>query len=153
MNTTPADAGSHAGEYAIDGGGLTATNYVFVEAPANATALTLQAAAVPSPVPVAPMLPPAALSAIAQMQGMVAVSLADEKPATLGEPSTVTAALGADGGVLGNGDNSAIDSAGSSDRDANVSSWEQGPVMDTRRTVGTTGMSLRIVDGGVRLPQ
>jgi hypothetical protein len=151
--TTPADAGSHAGEYAIDGGGLTATNYVFVEAPANATALTLQAVAVPPPVPVAPMLPPAALSAIAQMQGMVAVSLADEQPAAIGEPSTVTAALGADGGVLGNGDNSAIDSAGSSDRDANVSSWEQGPVMDTRRTVGTTGMSLRIVDGGVRLPQ
>ena len=43
--TTPATASSPAGSYAIDGGGLTAANYVFTQAPANATALTLTAAA------------------------------------------------------------------------------------------------------------
>jgi filamentous hemagglutinin family protein len=38
---TTAGAASAPGRYAIDGGGLTATNYVFVDAAANATALTL----------------------------------------------------------------------------------------------------------------
>ena len=38
---TPAASGSPAGHYAIDGGGLSATNYVFVQDADNATALTL----------------------------------------------------------------------------------------------------------------
>lgn len=42
--TTPATSSSQAGSYAIDGGGLTATNYVFTQASSNATALTLTAA-------------------------------------------------------------------------------------------------------------
>nr|WP_256701715.1 YDG domain-containing protein [Burkholderia sp. SRS-W-2-2016] len=42
--TTTATRSSAAGTYAIDGGGLTAANYVFAEAPGNATALTLAAA-------------------------------------------------------------------------------------------------------------
>jgi hypothetical protein len=40
--TTPATATSAPGDYPIDGSGLTSVNYVFVQAPANATALTLQ---------------------------------------------------------------------------------------------------------------
>ncbi|WP_231638312.1 MBG domain-containing protein, partial [Piscinibacter sakaiensis] len=39
--TTPATATSPAGAYAVDGGGLSATNYVFTQAPGNATALTV----------------------------------------------------------------------------------------------------------------
>ncbi len=40
--TAPANAGSAPGRYAIDGSGLSAANYAFVQAPGNATALTLQ---------------------------------------------------------------------------------------------------------------
>src|SRR3546814_882950 len=39
--TSIADQFSPVGNYAIDGGGLTATNYVFVQDPGNATALTV----------------------------------------------------------------------------------------------------------------
>ena len=39
--TTPATPGSPRGAYRIEGGGLTAGNYVFVQAPNNSTALTL----------------------------------------------------------------------------------------------------------------
>jgi filamentous hemagglutinin family protein len=42
--TTSANTSSSAGSYAIDGAGLTAANYVFTEAPANETALTITAA-------------------------------------------------------------------------------------------------------------
>gem|GEM_PF-4880784 len=48
--TTPATAGSPAGRYAISGGGLAASNYLFVQDAANASALTLRAAAVGDPV-------------------------------------------------------------------------------------------------------
>jgi filamentous hemagglutinin family protein len=48
--TTPAGAASPAGLYAINGGGLSALNYGFVQDAANATALTLRAAAVSDPV-------------------------------------------------------------------------------------------------------
>jgi len=39
---TPANGASPAGTYPIDGSGLTAKNYILVQAPPNATALTLQ---------------------------------------------------------------------------------------------------------------
>jgi hypothetical protein len=41
---TPAKAGAIPGTYAIDGSGLTAENYVFVQSPVNAAALTITAA-------------------------------------------------------------------------------------------------------------
>jgi filamentous hemagglutinin family protein len=41
--TTPATSSSAPGQYAIDGSGLAATNYAFVQAAGNATALTLNA--------------------------------------------------------------------------------------------------------------
>ena len=40
--SSPATAKSESGLYPIAGSGLTATNYIFVQAPANATALTVQ---------------------------------------------------------------------------------------------------------------
>jgi filamentous hemagglutinin family protein len=48
--STPATADSPAGHYAINGGGLEARNYVFAQAPGNATALTLRAPGGPAPV-------------------------------------------------------------------------------------------------------
>jgi hypothetical protein len=45
--TTTAGAGSAPGLYAIDGNGLTASNYVFAQAASNANALTLKAGAPP----------------------------------------------------------------------------------------------------------
>lgn len=69
------------GQYAIDGGGLTASNYLFIQAPANATALTLTQSSVsppsqpPSTVPPPslppPTVPPAVLEATAELQSDV----------------------------------------------------------------------------------
>src|SRR3546814_20075436 len=42
--TSTADEFSGIGNYAINGGGLTSTNYVFVQDPGNATALTIEPA-------------------------------------------------------------------------------------------------------------
>ena len=49
---TPATAVSPAGTYAIDGSGLSARNYVFVQAAGNATALHLLASDAPGPIAV-----------------------------------------------------------------------------------------------------
>ncbi|MFN9044142.1 MAG: YDG domain-containing protein [Betaproteobacteria bacterium] len=46
--TTPATLASPAGRYAIEGSGLSARNYVFVQAPGNADALTLTLAFLPT---------------------------------------------------------------------------------------------------------
>jgi filamentous hemagglutinin family protein len=54
--TSPATAASDVGGYAINGGGLTAANYVFTQAAGNATALTITP--VPSPPPTPPPAPP-----------------------------------------------------------------------------------------------
>jgi len=162
--TTPADAGSRAGQYAIDGGGLTADNYLFVEAPGNATALTLQPAAAP-PVPIpppAPLPPPPAplppvtstptlpsggSSAIAAMQATLQMPPA-ESPDALAAPVTLIAAQ--DVASLGASGDIGFDSIGGGG-DPEGSSGSQPPVADIRRMIGTT--PLRIVSGGVRLPQ
>jgi hypothetical protein len=162
--TTPANAGSRAGQYAIDGGGLTAANYVFVEAPGNATALTLLAAAVPPmppPIPTPPpappvpsvSLPPGALSALAGLQAMMLVSPPAEPPASLDQPVTlIGSAQGVDSGTLGAGGSADVDTMGSTG-DTEAPSWRQDPVVaDSERRIGTTGVSLRILSGGVRLP-
>jgi hypothetical protein len=138
--TTPANAGSRAGLYAIEGSGLTASNYVFVDAHGNAAALTLAPGAA---------LPPGARSAIAGLQAAV-LSPAAAQSETLDQPST--AAQGADGGIPGALASASIDSTGSAG-DPTVSSWDEYPVADTARMTGTTSASLRIVNGGVRLPK
>ncbi|MDR1283958.1 MAG: YDG domain-containing protein [Opitutaceae bacterium] len=55
--TSPATASSAPGSYAIDGVGLEAQNYTFVQAEANATALTVTAAPTTPVVPTAPWVP------------------------------------------------------------------------------------------------
>jgi len=57
--TTNAGLTSVPGSYAINGSGLSAANYVFVQAPGNATALTITTAApITPPAPITPTVPP-----------------------------------------------------------------------------------------------
>jgi len=49
--TTDADANSLPGQFAINGGGLSSDNYVFVQAVSNTTALTIRSSAPASPAP------------------------------------------------------------------------------------------------------
>ncbi|MDE2082438.1 MAG: filamentous hemagglutinin N-terminal domain-containing protein, partial [Burkholderiales bacterium] len=56
--TTSATSASPAGSYPIDGSGLAAVNYSFVQAPGNATALTLASPNVGPPSPPPPSGPP-----------------------------------------------------------------------------------------------
>jgi hypothetical protein len=164
--TTPANASSRAGQYAIDGGGLTAANYDFVEAPGNATSLTLRPAAVPPTptppaapappappvvIPSAPTLPPGALSAIADLQATILVSPA-EFPDSLDQPMTLIAAQSFDVSALSAGGSAGANGLGSNGY-SNASSWGVHPVEDAQRMIGNTGVSLRILGGGVRLPQ
>ena len=152
--TTPANAASRAGRYAIEGSGLTAANYVFVEAPGNAAALTLQPAAVPvPPVPSTPSLPVAALSAIAGLQAAVLTSSATEPSDSLDQSVTLSAAPDADGGIPGALASAGIDSIDSigSTGDLTASSWDEHPVADTQQKIGTAAGFLHIVNGGVRL--
>lgn len=90
--TTAATGGSPVGSYAINGGGLAALNYQFVQAPGNAGALTLTAAASADPATTA--------NQVALMLGLqsVQVQLAMSSP-TEGRVLDVTPAfaLGADG--------------------------------------------------------
>ncbi len=90
--TTTATGSSSAGSYAIDGGGLVALNYQFVQAPGNASALTFGAAASADPATTA--------NQVALMLGLqsVQVALAMSSP-TEGRVLDVTPAfaLGADG--------------------------------------------------------
>ena len=78
--TSPATASSPAGSYAITGSGLSSTDYVFVQADANAQALTLQSAS----------LPPPAQAAVVQLQAQVLGSFADTRPGTLAAAPTIT---------------------------------------------------------------
>jgi hypothetical protein len=55
--TTDAGPTSVPGSYAINGSGLSAANYVFVQAPGNATALTITTPITP-PAPITPAAPP-----------------------------------------------------------------------------------------------
>ncbi|WP_251373721.1 YDG domain-containing protein, partial [Janthinobacterium sp. JC611] len=78
--TSPATASSPAGSYAINGSGLSSTDYVFAQADANAHALTLQSAS----------LPPPAQAAVVQLQAQVLGSFADTRPGTLAAAPTIT---------------------------------------------------------------
>jgi len=55
--STPAVASSQPGQYAINGSGLSSSNYVLAQASGNATALTLNVAAVVQPAPITPSQP------------------------------------------------------------------------------------------------
>lgn len=125
--TTPATTGSPAGSYAIDGGGLTATNYVFIEAPGNASALTLQASG-----PVTPP-GPGITSALALARNAAGTLEADLPELAVSE--------GPESGP-GNTD-SGIDRGDVADDTV---------AMDKRVASDAHAPSLRIVRGGVKMP-
>jgi hypothetical protein len=141
--TTTAAAGSQPGRYAIDGGGLTAMNYVFVEAPADATALTLQSRS-------SPVIPPA-IPPISGPDG-----------ATLSQAQTAAGTL--EGDLPSSQTNielalpiltHEVALAQSSDSDQDVICSDvsiNGIVMEKRVAINERVPSLRIVCGGVKLP-
>ncbi|PKB22917.1 YDG domain-containing protein [Janthinobacterium sp. 64] len=77
---SPATASSPAGNYAITGSGLSSTDYAFVQAGGNASALTLQPAT----------LPPPAQAAVVQLQAQVLGNFADTRSGTLAAAPTIT---------------------------------------------------------------
>ena len=155
--TTPADAQSHPGAYAIDGGGLTATNYLFVEAPGNATALALEGGSLPPPPPslpphsmppapphlppkpplVAATVPQTLLSTIAQLQATVPAASEESARDDRVEPATLLASR-------------ASSPATSLDCSNGVDPMTCADGV-TQRVVGDKGTLLHVVDGGVRL--
>ena len=119
---TTAGADSAPGRYAIDGNGLTAANYVFVDAPADATALTLLTATV------APFY---AQNVVTSIEANLPSSQTDIQLAMLDIPTTSA--------VIPN-----------LDVDASVAS--DSTVLDERSVHRAMVPSLRVVRGGVRLP-
>jgi hypothetical protein len=145
--STGASAASAPGQYAIDGGGLTATNYVFVEATGNATALTVQT-------PSSPVIPPVTVPPIPQSSGPDA--------ALLGLAQTAAGALEADLPASQTSitlaqldlapDISLEQGSYSGPQAATAVDSTDGVVMDKRVVTDAMIPSLRIVRGGVRLP-
>jgi len=135
--TTTAGAGSGPGRYAIDGSGLTATNYVFVDAAANATALTLLTPISPPSGPTAPSAPGAAAlleaqRAVTSIEVNLPSSQTNIQLAMLDVPASVVVTQDVD-----------IDVA--TEPTDNI-------VMDKRSVHGAMVPSLRVVRGGVKLP-
>lgn len=85
--STRATAGSPAGRYAVEGGGLAAHNYVFVQAPANAAALTVSLDTAPAPVTNVT----AGLQRRAQTQGTVVAAAHGAQPPLPGMPADLSA--------------------------------------------------------------
>ena len=135
--TTTAGAGSGPGRYAIDGSGLTATNYVFVEAAANATALTLLTPISPPSGPTAPSAPDAATlleaqKAVTSIEVNLPSSQTNIQLALLDVPASI---------------------AVTQDVDTDIATEPADSIVTDKRSVHT-GMvpSLRVVRGGVKLP-
>jgi hypothetical protein len=153
--TTTAAAGSPPGHYAIDGGGLTATNYVFVEAPGDATALTLQSGSSPVIPPVIPpVTPPVIPPVIPPLSGPDAATLGQAQIAAgtleaelLSSQTSIQVAL-----LVLNPDVAMAQSL-ESDHGVNCADVPgNGIVMDNRAVINAMVPSLRIVCGGVKLP-
>ena len=132
---TPAAAGSAPGHYAIDGSGLTATNYVFADAAANATALTLLTPTSPP----SPPTPPSGPAAPLQAQNAV-VSIEVNLPSS--QTNIQLAMLDVPASVVVTQD---VDSDPATEPADNI-------VTDKRSVHGAMVPSLRVVRGGVKLP-
>ncbi|WP_079204595.1 YDG domain-containing protein [Pseudomonas sp. CC6-YY-74] len=127
--TTAAGINSQPGVYAINGGGLTASNYLFAQAAGNARALTLTPGVATNPV----------VNVTTQLASSVLSPQASSQPQALNLSSSirVSQSANADSGAAG------VSSAA----DANNSA-----VLNTQMTIGSAGPSLQIVNGGVKLP-
>ena len=137
--TTPAVAGSEPGRYAIDGSGLTATNYVFVDAAGNATALTLLTPISPPSGPSAPAGPGAAAlltgqNAVTSIEANLPSSQTNIQLAMLDVSTSIAVTQ-------------------SLDVDTDVAAAAADNIVTDKRTLhGAMVPSLRIVRGGVKLP-
>jgi filamentous hemagglutinin family protein len=147
---TNATTASPPGAYAIDGGGLTAGNYVFVQDPNNATALTVAAAAPPAPpappVAAAPVTPPS----VAWLETSVLPVSASSTSLTFNTPQTAIASNSApvSASASTTSTNSSANSSNSSG--GNSSGGYNGQVFETTADFG--GGKLRVENGGVKLP-
>jgi hypothetical protein len=134
---TPATATTPPGSYAIDGTGLSATNYVFVQAAGNATALTLKALSGP----------PAAQNAVAQTESLLPSPQANIATTVLDLPPAIAMADASAGGGAYNVAG-ATPGAGA---DASLFHYE-GIVMDSPTAPRINFPAVHIVDGGVKVP-
>ena len=135
--TTTAGAGSAPGRYAIDGSGLTATNYVFVDAAANATALTLLTPISPPSGPAAPSAPSSAVlleaqNAVTSIEANLPSSQTNIQLAMLDVPASILV---------------------TQDVDTDLATEAADNIVTDKRSVhGAMVPSLRVVRGGVKLP-
>jgi hypothetical protein len=134
--TTTAGASSEPGRYAIDGSGLTATNYVFVDAAADATALTLLPPTSPPSGPTAPSgAATTAQNAVTSIEANLSSAQTNIQLAMLDLSTGVVMAESMD-----------------VDTDAAIEPTD-GIVVDRRKAQhGAMVPSLRIFRGGVKLP-
>jgi len=134
---TTAGAESAPGHYAIDGSGLTAINYVFVDAAANATALTLLTPPIPPP------SGPTAASTAALLKAQNAVTSIE-----VNLPSSQTNIQLA---MLDVPTNIAVTQSLEVDTDV-APEPAASSVLDKRSAHRAMVPSLRVVRGGVKLP-
>jgi len=126
--TSPVTTSSPAGQYAINGGGLSASNYVFVQAGGNASALSLK-----------PGTPPAAvLNATTQLALNVLSPQVGNRPDMLSLSPTITVTQG-----------SSREKGDNTNADANSSTP---PSVNVAMNIGSNGPALQIISGGMRLP-
>ncbi|MDC8757835.1 GLUG motif-containing protein [Janthinobacterium fluminis] len=125
--SSDATSASPAGRHAIQGAGLSAENYVFVQAEGNATALTL-AAVTPTPTPTPIAIPAATHTAVAQLQSDVLGSLTGSRPDALQLSPTITVSH------------------------AETAAPADATQVNTTVQIGSRGPALQIVLGGVKLP-
>ena len=115
------------GAYAINGAGLSARNYVFAQAAGNAGALTLSPGTPPQPV----------LNATTSLVANVLALPVGAQAEAFDLSPTVTMAHESGTAAANSGDTAASDAH---------------PVFDTRTSIGAMGPALRIVNGGMKLP-
>jgi filamentous hemagglutinin family protein len=132
--TTDAVASSRPGQYAINGGGLTLTNnnYSLVQAPANATALTLQPGTPPQPV----------LNTMALLESGILSPQASSQSKVPHLPTTMTVSQEADANTTDSGDASLSESG------SDVAPNTKLNMMN----IGGTASTLTFETPGVKLP-
>jgi hypothetical protein len=123
--TTLAGAGGAVGTYPVSGGGLSATNYVFAQAASNATALNFGPAEVPTAI---------ASVATQMVANARTIGTNGQLPAANAMPIVTTT----------------WDAAGAGSTDAAGSS--AAAAVNSTITFDTRGTTLKIVNGGTRLP-
>jgi hypothetical protein len=144
--TTNATVLSPPGSYAIDGGGLSSGNYVFTQAPGNATALTVGAA---------PITPPS----VAWVESTVLVAPGNSAPSvsnsSLGSSTLSVSSAPHDGpapATTGSVADSGSGTGGNDSGNSGTPGKSGGYVQVSESTPDFAGGKLHIEGGGVRLP-